>query len=72
MPRASTVHAVIAIGIDMGKSTLHMVGALPQVMVAGVRDGVRNSNANSLCWCILAEPTGIITISQIHRPRTDF
>ena len=26
MPRASTVHAVIAIGIDMGKSTLHMVG----------------------------------------------
>ena len=26
MPRASTVHAVIAIGIDMGKSTLHMIG----------------------------------------------
>src|SRR6201984_3575690 len=26
MPRASTVHAVIAIGIDMGKNTLHMVG----------------------------------------------
>src|SRR6201982_3966602 len=25
MPRASTVHAVIAIGIDMGKHTLHMV-----------------------------------------------
>jgi hypothetical protein len=26
MPRASTVHAVIAIGIDLGKSTLHMIG----------------------------------------------
>jgi transposase len=26
MPRASTVQAVIAIGIDMGKSTLHMIG----------------------------------------------
>ena len=26
MPRTSTVHAVTAIGIDMGKSTLHMIG----------------------------------------------
>ena len=26
MPRASTVHAVIVIGIDLGKSTLHMIG----------------------------------------------
>jgi hypothetical protein len=26
MPRASTVHAVFAIGIDLGKSTLHMIG----------------------------------------------
>src|SRR5262249_48478118 len=26
MPRKSTVQAVIAIGIDMGKNTLHMVG----------------------------------------------
>ena len=26
MPRASTVHAVITIGIDLGKSTLHMIG----------------------------------------------
>ena len=26
MPRTSTVHAVTAIGIDMGKTTLHMVG----------------------------------------------
>ena len=26
MPRTSTVHAVTAIGIDMGKNTLHMVG----------------------------------------------
>ena len=26
MPRASTVHAVIAIGVDLGKSTLHMIG----------------------------------------------
>ena len=26
MPRASTVHAVIAIGIDLGKNTLHMIG----------------------------------------------
>ena len=26
MPRTSTVHAVTAIGMDMGKSTLHMIG----------------------------------------------
>jgi hypothetical protein len=26
MPRTSTVHAVTAIGMDMGKNTLHMVG----------------------------------------------
>ena len=26
MPRTATVHAVTAIGIDMGKNTLHMVG----------------------------------------------
>src|SRR5262245_46370251 len=26
MPRASTVHAVTAIGIDLGKNTLHMIG----------------------------------------------
>jgi activator of 2-hydroxyglutaryl-CoA dehydratase len=26
MARNSTVHAVTAIGIDMGKTTLHMVG----------------------------------------------
>ena len=26
MPRTSTVHAVTAIGIDMGKNTLHMFG----------------------------------------------
>src|SRR5438045_9755320 len=26
MPRTSTAHAVTAIGIDMGKNTLHMVG----------------------------------------------
>ena len=26
MPRTTTVHAVTAIGIDMGKNTLHMIG----------------------------------------------
>ena len=26
MPHKSTVHAVTAIGIDMGKNTLHMIG----------------------------------------------
>jgi len=26
MPRTNTIHAVTAIGNDMGKSTLHMVG----------------------------------------------
>src|SRR5712671_4826071 len=30
-----------------------------------------SSNANSLCRHVLAEPTGIITISQIHHSRTD-
>ena len=27
MPRTSTVHAVTTIGMDMGKNTLHMIGA---------------------------------------------
>jgi len=31
----------------------------------------RSSNANGLCWRILAEPTGVITRSQIHGSRTD-
>jgi hypothetical protein len=31
----------------------------------------RSSNANSLWWRVLADPTGVITISQIHGPRTD-
>jgi hypothetical protein len=26
MPRTATIHAVTAIGIDMGKNTLHMIG----------------------------------------------
>ena len=26
MPRTTTVHAVTAIGMDMGKNTLHMIG----------------------------------------------
>ena len=26
MPRTTTLHAVTAIGIDMGKTTLHMIG----------------------------------------------
>ena len=30
MPRTSTVHAVTAIGIDMGKNTLHMIGLDPR------------------------------------------
>jgi hypothetical protein len=31
----------------------------------------RSSNANGLCWRILAEPIGVITRSQIHGSRTD-
>src|SRR5262249_11232800 len=27
----------------------------------------RSSNANSLCWGVLAQPAGVITTSQIHR-----
>ena len=30
MLRAATVHAVTAIGIDMGKNTLHMIGLDPR------------------------------------------
>jgi hypothetical protein len=26
MPRTTTLHAVTAIGIDMGKNTLHLIG----------------------------------------------
>ena len=37
MPRTATVHAVTAIGIDMGKNTLHMIG-LDSSRSAGWRD----------------------------------
>src|SRR4051812_14315254 len=33
--------------------------------------GKSSLNANSLCRLVLAKPTGIITISQIHHSRTD-
>src|SRR5260370_21661771 len=60
-PRISTGHRR-----DTGRSQKHnsliLLAASPQC---------RSSNANGL-WCrVLADPTGVITTSQIHSSRTD-
>jgi hypothetical protein len=42
-----------------------------QFVNASLIQGPRSWPGDSLCWRLLAEPTGIITRSQIHGSRTD-
>jgi hypothetical protein len=44
---------------------------MPAEIAPAAHPRPRSSNANGLCWRILAEPTGVITRSQIHGSRTD-
>src|SRR6201989_1873 len=64
MPRASTVHAVIAIGIDMGKNTLHMVG-LDSLGAIVLRERVSRGRITSrlanLPLCLIGIEAGMAT-----------
>jgi hypothetical protein len=44
---------------------------MPAEIAPAAHSRPRSSNANGLCWRFLAEPTGVITMSQIHGSRTD-
>ena len=63
MPRKSTVHAVTAIGIDMGKNTLHMVGLDSRgaiVLREKVSRGRIASRLANLPPCLIGIEAGIL------------
>ena len=64
MPHKSTVHAVTAIGIDMGKNTLHMVGLNSCgaiVLREKVSRGRIASRFANLQPCLIGIETGMAT-----------
>ena len=64
MPRKSTVHAVTAIGIDMGKNTLHMVGLDSRgaiVLREKVSRGRITSRLANLPPCLIGIEAGMAT-----------
>ena len=64
MPRTATVHAVTAIGIDMGKNTLHMVGLDTRgtiVLREKVSRGRITSRLASLPPCLIGIEAGMAT-----------
>ena len=64
MPRTSTVHAVTAIGIDMGKNTLHMVGLdsrAPSYCESKVSRGRITSRLANLPPCLIGIEAGMAT-----------
>ena len=64
MPRTATVHAVTAIGIDMGKNTLHMVGLDTRgniVLRKKVSRGRSTSRLANLPPCLIGIEAGMAT-----------
>ena len=64
MPRTATVHAVTAIGIDMGKNTLHMIGLDPRgaiVLREKVSRGRITSRLANLPPCLIGIEAGMAT-----------
>jgi transposase len=64
MPRTTTIHAVTAIGIDMGKSTLHMVGLDSSgaiVLRERVSRGRITSRLANLPPCLIGIEAGMAT-----------
>ena len=64
MPRTSTVHAVTAIGIDMGKNTLHIVGLDSRgaiVLREKVSRGRITSRLANLSPCLIGIEVGMAT-----------
>ena len=64
MPRTATVHAVTAIGIDMGKNTLHMVGLDTRGTIV-LREKVSRGRITSRLANL---PPCLIGIDAGHRP----
>src|SRR5580700_7145488 len=64
MPRTATVHAVTAIGVDMGKNTLHMVGLDTRgtiVLREKVSRGRITSRLANLPPCLIGIEAGMAT-----------
>src|SRR6201998_2658206 len=64
MPRTSTVHAVTAIGMDMGKNTLHMVGLDSRgaiVLREKVSRGRITSRLANVPSCLIGIEAGLAT-----------
>src|SRR6201993_5317327 len=64
MPRTTTVHAVTAIGIDMGKNTLHMIGLDARgaiVLREKVSRGRITSRLANLSPCLIGIEAGMAT-----------
>ena len=64
MPRTSTVHAATAIGIDMGKNTLHIVGLDSHgaiVLREKVSRGRITSRLANLPPCLIGIEAGLAT-----------
>src|SRR6476660_3751525 len=64
MPRTATVHAVTAIGIDMGKNTLHMIGLDSRgtiVLREKVSRGRITSRLANLPPCLIGIEAGMAT-----------
>src|ERR1700757_1612103 len=64
MPRTATVHAVTAIGIDMGKNTLHMIGLDSRgtiVLREKVSRGRITSRLSNLPPCLIGIEAGMAT-----------
>ena len=64
MLRAATVHTVTAIGIDMGKNTLHMIGLDPRgaiVLREKVSRGRITSRLANLPPCLIGIEAGMAT-----------
>ena len=64
MPLTATVHAVTAIGIDMGKNTLHMIGLDPRgaiVLREKVSRGRITSRLANLPPCLIGIEAGMAT-----------
>ena len=64
MPRKSTVHPVTAIGIDMGKTTLHMVGLDPRcaiVLREKISRGRIASRLANVPRCLIGIEAGMAT-----------
>jgi hypothetical protein len=73
-PQPPQTQSFIGAPLDVGKPAVVIAPPLkgPRWVVAGgCCDQCRSSKANGLWWQVSAQPTGVVTTSQIHSSRTD-